>query len=112
MSAPKEIVIDGTKFIRADSVPAAVAPGPDSIIRTRSAGVHIGEVESRTGAEVVLKNARRLWSWQGALTLNEVATKGVSRSNSKISVAVPIITLLEAIEVIPVNSNVNLTPTQ
>ena len=52
------------------------------------------------GKEVVLKNARRIWYWEGAFTLSAVATEGVSKS-SKLSVEVPEILLTEAIEIIP-----------
>ena len=72
------------------------------LVRTYSAGVHIGTLQSREGREVTLTNARRLWNWSGAFTLNAVATKGVNRKNSRISVPVATIVLLEAIEIIPV----------
>jgi hypothetical protein len=72
---------------------------PYVVVRTYSAGVHFGELADRTGKEVTLKNARRLWRWFGANTLNEVATKGVSRE-SKVSDPVPQVFLTEAIEII------------
>lgn len=69
------------------------------VVRTYSAGVHFGELVSRSGQEVRLANARRLWMWKGANTLHEVATSGVA-SGSKVSVVVPEIDLTQAIEVI------------
>ncbi len=69
------------------------------VVRTYSAGVHFGYLDTQEGTEVVLKDARRIWNWSGANTLNEVATAGVA-AGSKISVAVPSIKLTEAIEVI------------
>lgn len=71
------------------------------VVRTYSAGVHIGEIVKRTGKEVTLKNARRLWRWRGANTLNEVATRGVDQTHSRISEPVDEIVLTEAIEIIP-----------
>ena len=68
------------------------------VVRTYSAGVHVGELASRKGQEVVLRNARRIWSWSGALSLHEVASRGIA--GGKVSVAVPEILLLQAIEVI------------
>ena len=82
------------------------------IVRTYSAGVHIGTLAFRDGREVILNNARRLYSWSGAFTLNAVAQHGVDRSNSRISIAVPKITLLEAIEIIPVADGVDLSSTE
>jgi hypothetical protein len=71
------------------------------IVRTYSAGVHFGELVARDGKEVVLGNARRLWRWYGANTLNEIAIRGVDVSRSRASEAVPIIMLTETIEIIP-----------
>lgn len=82
-----------------------------SIIRTYSAGVHVGEVVEQHGKEVLLKNARRIWRWYGANTLNEIALHGVDRSQSRISEIVPgPIKITEAIETIPVSEGVNLEP--
>jgi hypothetical protein len=77
---------------------------PFVIVRTYSAGVHFGYLESREGKEVTLSNARRIWRWQGAYTLNEIATKGLDVNYSKISVPVQSIVLTEAIEIISVSS--------
>lgn len=70
------------------------------IVRTYSAGVHFGELVSRKGKEVVLTAARRLWKWEGALSLSDVAANGIS--GGKVSAAVCEITLTEAIEIIAV----------
>lgn len=76
--------------------------GQKVIIRTQSAGVHIGLLEAKAGKEVRLKDAHRAWYWKGAFTLSEIATKGVGKG-SKIGVAVPSIELTEAIEIIPIS---------
>lgn len=71
------------------------------IVRTYSAGVFAGEMESRKGQEVVLKNARRLWYWQGATSLSQLATEGTSKpSGCKFPPAVPRVELLQAIEIL------------
>lgn len=85
-----------------------IKTGDFVLIRTYSAGVHFGTLESKNGKEVCLSNARRLWSWQGALSLSEIAMKGIDIKNSKISVPVDEIELTEAIEVIKVNIQSNL----
>ncbi len=74
------------------------------VVRTYSAGVHVGELASRNGREVVLKNARRIWRWDGANTLNEIANNGVG-TGSKVSEPVSEITLTEAIEIIRATDN-------
>lgn len=73
--------------------------GQYAVVRTYSAGVHVGELVSQDGKNVTLANARRIWYWRGANTLHEIATSGVG-DGSKVSVAVASIDLTEAIEVI------------
>ena len=46
------------------------------IVRSTNAGVFYGELVSRDGDTVTLRNARRTWYWSGAATLSELATKG------------------------------------
>jgi hypothetical protein len=86
--------------------------GDKVLVRTYSAGVHIGTLAKREGKEVTLTNAVRLWSWSGAFTLSAVATVGVDRKSSRISVPVPEILLTEAIEILPVADGVDLSTTE
>lgn len=69
------------------------------LVRTYSAGVHFGELESRKGQEVTLVRCRRIWSWQGANSLNEIANSGVG-TGSKISEVSARNTLPQAIEIL------------
>ena len=73
---------------------------PFVVVRTYSAGVHCGVLESRRGREVTLSNARRVWRWRGANTLNELALRGADEAYTRISEPVSSNTLTEAIEVI------------
>lgn len=73
---------------------------PFVVVRTYSAGVHLGELVSREGTEVHLANASRLWRWRGANSLHEVATRGVSQDWTRISDRVESIVLTGAIEII------------
>jgi hypothetical protein len=70
------------------------------IVRTYSAGVHTGYLKQCNGTAVLLREARRVFRWSGAFTLNEMSQNGVSEE-SRISQPVPEILLTEAIEVIP-----------
>ena len=71
------------------------------IVRTYSAGVFAGEIVSRKGREVVMKNARRLWYWTGAATLSQLANEGTATPHTcKFPAPVAQITLLEAIEIL------------
>jgi hypothetical protein len=72
------------------------------IIRTEKAGVFFAEVKERVGQEAVLTNARRLWYWSGANSLSQLAVEGVTNPSScKFTIAVPEMTVLGVIEVIP-----------
>jgi hypothetical protein len=77
------------------------AIGRYAVVRTYSAGVHFGQVAgvSNSGKQVELANARRIWIWDGAFTLNEIATDGIT--GGKLSQQVSVIYLTEAIEIIP-----------
>lgn len=76
---------------------------PYKIVRTYSAGVFAGYLESRNGKEVVLRDARRLWYWKGAASLSQLAVDGVKYPDQcKFPVAVPRVELTEAIEILDV----------
>ena len=71
------------------------------IVRTYSAGVFAGVFQSRTGQEVVLTKARRLWYWKGAASLSQLATDGTNRpTECKFPAAVTRVELLQAIEIL------------
>ena len=56
------------------------------------------------GKDVVLSSARRLWYWAGAASLSQLAVSGTTNPTAcKFPVAVPSVTLTEAIEIIPVS---------
>lgn len=72
------------------------------IIRADRAGVFYGEIKQRDKDEVVMTNVRRLWYWDGAASLSQLATEGVTRpQNCKFTVTVPEMTILGVIEIIP-----------
>ncbi len=71
------------------------------IVRTYSSGVFAGEIESRNGQEVVMKNARRLWYWDGAASLSQLAMEGVKKpENCKFPCEVDRVELLHVIEIL------------
>lgn len=73
------------------------------IVRTYSAGVFAGNLESRTGQEVVVRNARRLWYWDGAASLSQLAMEGTQKpENCKFPCEVDRVELLQAIEILDV----------
>lgn len=93
----KSIVIDGVEFVASVPTHRSVV-----LVRTRDAGVHVGEIVSKDeGQRVTLKNAHRVWRWRGANTLSELSQDGADTGYTRISKAVPFIELLDALEIIP-----------
>ena len=76
---------------------------PYVIVRTYSAGVFAGYLDSRNGQEVIMTNARRLWYWEGAASLSQLAQTGTSKPNEcKFPCEVDRVELLQAIEILSV----------
>jgi hypothetical protein len=74
---------------------------PYVIVRTYSAGVFAGELKSRKGKEVVLRNSRRIWYWSGAASLSQLAMQGTKDPlNCKCPIPVSEEILTEAIEIL------------
>ena len=66
------------------------------IVRCTQAGVHAGYLERNSGGKVVLSGARRIWYWNGAASLSEIAVYGLNpakAAQSKIAAKVPEIEL-------------------
>lgn len=76
--------------------------GKKVIIRTYSAGVWFGVLAEKSGNEVILQNARRMYRWHTvkSISLSSVAKYGVNYSKSKIIEEIDSV-WLESIEIIP-----------
>lgn len=98
-----EIELNGVTYVPKDSIKFIEQPcGDYVVVRTCSAGVHSGYLKSREGKEVTLTNCRRLWYWEGAASLSQIAGEGISKPDQcKFPAAIAEITLTEAIEIIP-----------
>lgn len=76
--------------------------GKKVIIRGDRSGVEFGTLVAQNGREVTLHNARRIWYWDGADSLSQLAKDGTSNpGNCKFTVTVGSITILDTIEIIP-----------
>ena len=73
------------------------------MVRASQAGVFAGTLLERDGDEALLINARRIWYWDGAASLSQLATEGTRRpENCKIPAPVEQVLLLGVIEIIPI----------
>lgn len=92
-----QIIVNGVEYVR-----KVEDDSPYVVCRTYSAGVFAGYLSKREGREVTLKNARRIWYWDGAATLSQLAMEGTKKpENCKFPCAVDEVLLLEAIEILP-----------
>ncbi len=78
--------------------------GRKVIVRSRDAGVIYGEYAGNDGATIHVKNARQLWKWKAAqgITLIDVATYGVAKSDCEFSPASATLTVFGACALIDV----------
>ena len=82
--------------------------GKKCIIRCYASGVHYGTLAAHEGRQVTLTDSRRLWRWHtggkdNGVSLSAVALTGIDASRSTVEPVLPEITLLDAIEIIPMS---------
>lgn len=86
---------------------ASVDGMPYVVVRTFSAGVHVGYLESRDGQTVVLRRARRCWRFYGVGgtgSCTELALHGPDPARARICEEIAEHTLLDAIEILPLST--------
>jgi hypothetical protein len=110
----REISVNDIVYVPKSKVSSSAATPPKGlkycIIRTFSAGCFAGYLKSRNGKEGIVLNARRLWHWEGAATLSQLAVDGtVKPRECKFPMEVPEIELTEIIEVIPATEKARLS---
>ena len=72
------------------------------IIRGDRSGVFFGQISGRNGLEVELRNVRKLWYWDGACAVEQLAMDGVTDpSRCKFTVVVPEMVITDAIQILP-----------
>lgn len=99
----KEITVDGVVYVPKTDKAESLDGMQYKIVRTYSAGVFAGYLESRNGQEVVMRNARRLWYWSGAASLSQLANEGVKKPKEcKFPAEVDRVELLQVIEILDV----------
>ena len=78
-------------------------------VRGNNSGVFFGTLAERNGSEVKLENCRRLWYWDGAASISQLATDGIKKpDNCKFTVTVSEIIILDTIEIIICSDNASI----
>ena len=72
------------------------------IIRGDRSGVFFGQIAGRNGQEIELRNVRKLWYWDGACAVEQLAVDGVTKPIlCKFTVVVPEMVITDATQIIP-----------
>lgn len=72
------------------------------IVRADKAGVFAGNIKKRNGSEVTMTNVRKIWYWNGACAVEELAVNGTNKANDcKFTITVNEMTILNVIQIIP-----------
>ena len=76
--------------------------GKKVIVRADKAGVFFGTLKEKEGQEVTLTNCRRIWYWDGAARITQLAVDGTTKPvNCKFTITVAEIVIMGVIEIIP-----------
>ena len=70
------------------------------IVRADRAGVFFGQIKSKTKDSVIMINVRKIFYWDGAAAVEQIAIDGVD-SKSKLTVLIPEMEIDKWIQVIP-----------
>ena len=72
------------------------------IVRADRAGVFFGELVKKEGSEVTLNNCRKLYYWDGAAAIEQLATAGTSKpKDCRFTITVDNAIILGVIQIIP-----------
>ncbi len=76
--------------------------GKYCLVCGQNSGIYVGEVAKHNGAEMLLKNARRIYCWSGAATVVQIAAEGVKNpGKTKFTMRVGEIGLFDVVSVMP-----------
>jgi hypothetical protein len=106
------LVIEGVTYVPQDSLnKAEQVDGLDYvIIRAEGAGVFAGYLQKEDGDTVVLVKARRLWYWDGASSLSELATHGTAKPTTcKFPCEVSKIKIMNVLEILDCTEKARLS---
>lgn len=72
------------------------------IVRADRAGVFFGKIKERNHKEVTMTDVRKIWYWDGACSVEQLAIDGTSKPNDcKLTVVVPVMIIADPIQIIP-----------
>lgn len=76
--------------------------GKYCIVRGKDSGIFAGTVKEIDGQRLLMENVRRIWYWDGAASISQLAKSGTTAPrNCKFTVCVDSALILDVIEIIP-----------
>ncbi len=96
-----EININGVAYIRKDLPCGPKLSTNIVLVRGDRSGVFVGKLVEENGTVVTLENCRRIWHWEGAASISQLAQDGTSKPElCKFPIAVSKMKVLDAVEII------------
>ena len=80
MNAPKTMMIDDVKYVREDSIKAAVEIGDMRIIAADKGFVFVGKCEDQEDGSVIIRNAKNIRRWGTTKGLGELVNGPTSKT--------------------------------
>ena len=82
-----ELEVNGETYVKKSSISklenkASTTGLPYVVVRSRDSGCHAGFLKEEDGNTLTLIDSRRLWYWDGAATLSQLANEGVTKPES------------------------------
>ena len=72
------------------------------VVRCDRAGVFFGKIKERSETEVVMIDVRKLWYWDGAAAIEQLAVEGTKEPNAcKFTVTISEMSVMNPIQIIP-----------
>ena len=97
-----EMVVNGVTYVKKQQQGVLKDGMRYCIFRTYSAGVHAGYEGKSDGTKYTIHDSRRIYKWDGAMTLSEMSQFGVKNpDNCHFACVVPELDLTQVVEVIP-----------
>jgi hypothetical protein len=101
--------VGGSKLVQDRSL-AEDFIGKICMVRTETAGVFYGTVSKVHAGEIIIDKARRVWYWEGAASLSQLATDGTSKpENCKFPCVISQVYLDKVCEIIPMTDRAILS---
>jgi hypothetical protein len=112
----EELVINGITYIPKDSVKTNLESAkklkglPYVLIRGDRSGVFVGYLKEEKDREAILLQSRRIWYWDGASSISQLATDGTTKpQNCKFPCEVTEIKIKDVIEIISCTEKARLS---